>query len=462
MKKLLKKFLGETSLVILTWHRLKAFVAAVLYRFPARSLTVIGITGTDGKTTTVAMTAHILTAVGKKTGALSTAFFQVGNDIRWNPTQKTSPSPFIVQKFLRELVRAGCTHAVIECSSHGLLQGRMNWTWPMVGAITNIAEEHLDYHKTMDAYIDAKALLFKMLRKKYGVKVLNADDRTYTKYLDIKTPWTIHCSSRRDFTQGASQSQCGLWMTDQQAVSTEISGTLRGNINDEACRVTVPMAGLYNLQNALTAIACVHAVNISLQDATDALRTFTGVSGRMERIDIGQDFSVFIDFTVTPQAYEATLKTLRASMQSDRRLLVLTGSCGDRMREKRPIVGRICAENADVIVVTNEDPYTENPETIIDDVLSGMPTSLQIYRGKDAVPRGQHSLRKTCVRISDRREAIRFMLREASEGDVVLFCGKGADITMMTASGQIPWVEREIVTEELRSLPSVQRSRVQP
>lgn len=455
MKKLIKKIIGETSIALLFWHRFKAFVATLRYGFPAHSLTVIGITGTDGKTTTVAMTAHTLNAVGKKTGALSTAFFQVGNDIRWNPTQKTSPSPFVVQKFLRELVRSGCTHAVVECSSHGLLQGRMNYTWPMVGAITNIAEEHLDYHKTMDAYMDAKGLLFRMLRKKYGVKILNADDRSYARYLEIKTPWTIHCSSRRDFTQESGASKCGLWMTDQKATPTEISGVLHGNINHEACSVSIPMAGLYNLQNALTAIACVHAVNVSLDNAVEALRTFRGVSGRMERIDAGQSFSAFIDFTVTPQAYEATLRTLRSSMQSGNRLLVLTGSCGDRMREKRPIVGRICAELADVTVVTNEDPYTEDPEKIIDEVLSGIPSTVKIYRGQNAVPCDEQPLQKVCVRISDRREAIRFILREASTGDIVLFCGKGADITMMTASGQVPWVEREIVTEELRSLPSV-------
>jgi UDP-N-acetylmuramoyl-L-alanyl-D-glutamate--2,6-diaminopimelate ligase len=324
----------------------------------------------------------------------------------------------------------------------------------MVGAITNIAEEHLDYHKTMDAYIDAKALLFRMLRKKYGVKVLNADDRSYARFMQIETPWTIHCSSRRDFTQESSHTTCGLWMTDQTARPTEISGVLHGTINHERCLVTLPIAGMYNLQNALTAIACAHAVNVSLEDAVDTLKKFHGVSGRMERINAGQNFSVFIDFTVTPQAYEATLKTLRSSLQSDHRLLVLTGSCGDRMREKRPIVGKLCAENADVMVVTNEDPYTEDPERIIDDVIAGVPETTTILRGRDSVPSQSVPLRKTCVRISDRREAIAFILQEARAGDIVLFCGKGADITMMTKEGQIPWIERDIVKEELRKLPT--------
>lgn len=456
MKKFIKSFIGDTSLVILSWHRCKAFIAALRYGFPARFLTVIGITGTDGKTTTVAMTAHILNVCEYKTGALSTAFFQVGHEIRWNATQKTSPSPFIIQRFLRELVKAGCTHAVIECSSHGLLQGRVNYTWPMVGAVTNIAEEHLDYHKTMEAYIDAKGLLFRMLRKKSGVKALNADDRSYGQFLKIQTPWTIHCSSRRSFDQPTQQTECGLWMTNQTSTTEKISAVLHGNINQESLEVALPMSGTYNLKNALTAIACAHAVNVPLESAVQALMTFQGVSGRMERITAGQDFSVFIDFTVTPQSYKTTLESLRATLSDGQRLLVLTGSCGDRMREKRPVVGAICAELADVVVITNEDPYTEDPEKIIDEVLAGIPPSMRIYDGTDSVQVGESPLQKACIRISDRRSAIAFILREARTGDVVLLCGKGSDVTMMTADGQIPWVERDIVRKELGAMPTTQ------
>lgn len=458
MKKLLKKFLGETGIVILSWHRFKALVATIIYSFPARSLTVIGITGTDGKTTTVAMTAHILNAVGKKTGALSTAFFQVGNDIRWNPTQKTSPSPFIIQKLLRELVQAGCTHAVIECSSHGLLQGRVNYTWPVVGAITNISEEHLDYHKTMDAYMDAKGLLFKMLRKNSGVKVLNRDDRSYERMRSIPSKSTIHCSAKGNSIDINPKRDSYLLLKNPKVETGSITGEIYDTKSAKSHTLQIPMFGEYNLQNALIAIACTYSLGVSLESSVRSLQSFRGVSGRMESINEGQNFSVFLDFTVTPQAYETTLHTLKKSLRDGKKLLVLTGSCGDRMKEKRPIVGSICEKYADIVVVTNEDPYTEDPEKIIDDVVRGISTSVPIYKTAQEFQKPQNQ--KACIRISDRREAIKFILRQAEAGDTVLFCGKGADITMMTAKGQIPWVEREIVSEELRGMMSPRENRI--
>ena len=176
-------------------------------------------------------------------------------------------------------------------------------------------------------------------------------------------------------------------------------------------------------------------MNIMLSDAVRALRTFKGIPGRMERVSGSHEFSVFIDFTVTPQSYESTLSTLRPTLASGARLLVLTGSCGDRMKEKRPLVGNIVSRYADVMVVTNEDPYTEDPEKIIDEVWEGI----------------DHTKTKA-HRIFDRRKAIRFLLGQAKKSDIVLLCGKGSDTTMWTKLGQIPWNEREIVQEELRSL----------
>lgn len=432
----LKRLIPHESPIRLWWHRSKAFVAALRYGFPAKQLTVIGITGTDGKTTTVGMVAHILHENGYKVGALSTAFFRINDRVEWNATQKTSPSPFIVQRFLRELVEAGCTHAVLEYSSHGLVQGRTLFTYPLIAGITNISEEHLDYHGTMEEYIRAKGLLFKMITKN-GCKVLNAADRTYDAYMKIPTDWTISYSSKKPLEMQTNDDECTLIASDISTTSNGLNALVDVRTPDSGIptyqyTLSLIVHGTFNIDNALCAIGCTHAAGLSEEQCINALRTFTGIPGRMERIDAGQNFSVYVDFTVTPQSYEATLSTLKASLGAGKRLLVLTGSCGDRMKEKRPTIGKIVSNYADVMVVTNEDPYTEDPEKIIDEVWAGVDQS-----------------KTEAHRIFDRRKAIEFLLGEAKSGDIVILCGKGSDTTMWVKDGQIPWNEREIAREIL-------------
>jgi len=422
---ILKKAVPQRQPLRLVWHHAKAFLAALLNGFPARKLTIIAITGTDGKTTTVGMTAHILVSAGIKMGALSTAFLQIKKKTEWNATQKTSPSPFLIQKFLRSLVMQGCTHAVLEASSHGLVQGRLNYTWPMVGAITNTTHEHLDYHGSMEQYRKDKGILFSLLRDN-GTKVLNRDDDSYDLYQDRNPKKTLTTSVRQDADFGISE-----------IVETPngIRGVLCCRERSTLLPLQLKILGSFNLENALCAIACAQAVGVPVEQATKALENFSGVPGRLERLDEGQEFSVYADFTVTPAAYEKTLTTLRATLQPGKRLLVLTGSCGDRMREKRPLVGKICSQLADIVVVTNEDPYTEDPQKIIDEVWTGIDQS-------------------TCKarKIFDRREAMRFLFETAEPGDAVILCAKGSDTTMMTAEGQIPWDERAIAREVLREI----------
>lgn len=418
----LKKAVPQRSPLRLWWHHSKALIAALRYGFPARSLTVIGVTGTDGKTTTVGMIAHILQNAGIRAGALSTAFLQIGAQRSENATQKTSPSPFLIQKFLRRLVREGCTHAVLEVSSHGLVQGRLSYTWPLVAAVTNVTPEHLDYHGTMEQYRRDKGLLFSMLRSN-GTKVLNYEDESLPLYQAIGAGRTITYGQR----EGAD-----LRITDLRTTTSGSAAALQWQAHSS--QLLLPIPGSFNLENACCAVACSQAVGVSVPTAVRALASFTGIAGRMERIDEGQSFSVFVDFTVTPAAYEKTLKTLRSMLPAGRRILVLTGSCGDRMREKRPIVGHLCSMLAEVVVVTNEDPYTENPQAIIDEVWAGI----------DQTKTEAH-------RIFDRREAMAFLFSRAQPGDAVILCAKGSDTTMMTASGQIPWNERAIARELLRA-----------
>ncbi|MBI2524016.1 hypothetical protein HYW11_02260, partial [Candidatus Peregrinibacteria bacterium] len=277
MLSLLRTFFSPRNPLRLTWHRNKALVAAVLYGFPARKLTVIGITGTDGKTTTVGMVAHILHSAEKRVGALSTACFTIDGSIEWNQTQKTSPSPFTIQRFLRRLVAEGCTHVVIEYSSHGLVQGRTLCTWPSVAAITNTSPEHLDYHGTMEQYRKDKGKLFRMLRGR-GTKILNRDDETYDQHLSFPSERTLSYS-----------------LSDPVA-----------------SQISLRIPGKFNIENALCAIACAEAIGIPHQQSLAALRTFTGIPGRMERIDERQPFAVYVDYAHEKQSITAVLSTGRA------------------------------------------------------------------------------------------------------------------------------------------------------
>lgn len=425
----LKKAIPETHPLRLLFHRSKAFMAALRYGFPARRLYVVGITGTDGKTTTVGMLAHVLQKSGRETAALSTAFFQTGADVRWNATQKTSPGPFAIQKFLRGAVKAGCTHAVLEYSSHGLLQGRTWFTWPKVAAITNLSEEHLDYHGTMEEYLKAKKILFRMLRGK-GTKVLNGDDRSYKDLIDVRSFRTVVTTASPKHGAIMVGTATLLWLDQEEG--KDLVHVESGHKETERHPLSLQIPGGFNRMNALTAMGCAIGCGVSPADALEALATFPGIPGRMERIDEGQPFKVYVDFTVTPQSYESTLSALKAECQG--RLLVLAGSCGDRMKEKRPLVGKIVSEYADVAVIANEDPYTEDPRAIIDEVWAGM----------------DHS-KVQGHRIFDRKEAIAFLLKEAKPGDTVVFCGKGSDTTMWLKEGKVPWNERQIVRDLLKN-----------
>lgn len=421
----LKNLIPQRSPLRLFWHRSKAFSAALINGFPSRKLTILAITGTDGKTTTVGMLAHILSMNGKKTGALSTAFLRIGSEMTWNTTQKTSPSPFLIQRFLKRLVTEGCTHAVLEVSSHGLVQSRLKYTWPTIAGLTNITPEHLDYHGTLEQYRKDKGLLFALLPLT-GTAVLNADDPS--------APLLTSLTSARIVRFGSRKGHADYWLSDI-SVQNGITRALLHTPDTHTHILSLSIPGMFNLENALCAIACAAAEGVGVESAVTALKSFKGVPGRFERIDAGQAFSVFVDFTVTPAAYEKTLQALRAMLPQGKRILVLTGSCGDRMKEKRPLVGAICSRLADIVAVTNEDPYTEDPQKIIDEVWAGIDQS-----ACDA------------HKISDRKEAIQLLFSLAQPGDAVILCAKGSDTTMMTAQGQVPWNEREIARAMLKEM----------
>lgn len=416
----IQQYIGQRSIVRLAWHWSKAFVAAVRYGFPARKLTVIGVTGTDGKTTTVGMVAHILTHSGVKVVAASTAYTQVANDFRENTTHLTSISPFTLQKLLREGVQKGCTHAVIEMSSHGLVQGRVAYTFPKVSCITNISLEHLDYHKSMEQYMKDKGKIFRMLRGK-GTKILNAADTSLTTYQKIPSQQTVTYSSS------------GVANLSAKNLSATVNSCSAMLSTGDTLMLHIP--GIFNINNALCALAATEACGIAISKGVKALETFRGMPGRMERIDEGQPFALYVDFSVSPQAYEMALKTLRQIVTDKGRVMVLCSSCGNRMREKRPEIGRICSMLADVVVVTEDETYGEDPHIAFNEVWKGVnPNACEAHK------------------IFDRREAITYLCANAKAGDAVVLCGMGPFSTMNKLEGQVEWDERKVARDVLRTL----------
>lgn len=429
----LKNALPDRHPIRLGWHWLKALIAAVINGFPARRLTVIGITGTDGKTTTVAMTAHILHEAGIPVGAVSTSFFRIKEKIEENPTHKTSISPFAFQKFLRRCVHEKCTHAVTEISSHGLVQHRNDFLWPAVAAITNISPEHLDYHGTMEQYKRDKAILFRMLGGR-GTKILNRDDESFETY--VKTP-----STNTGTFSAAGERDADLRAVTVSGAATAVEATVVHRERTDHTQkesqhhLALRIPGAHNVENALCAMGCALSAGIAVESACKALADFPGVPGRMESIDEGQAFSVYVDFTVSPAAYRKTLSSIRASLAPGKRLLVLTGSCGNRMPEKRPLIGKIVSEMADVMVISEDETVTEDPHKVIDEVWAGIDQTMT-----------------EAHKIFDRREGIQFLFRNAQFGDAVALCGMGACTTMQTREGLRPWDEREVAKELLRSM----------
>ena len=291
----LRRLIPERHPLRLLWHRSRGQLAAAWYAWPSRKIRSIAITGTDGKTTTVAMTAHVLRKTGKSVGAVSSTFFQI-NDRQWsNPTHKTSLDPFIFQKFLKQCLDAGCEFVVVEASSHGLVQGRLGPFQPEVAAITNTSLEHLDYHGTMEQYRSDKGILFKMLGGK-GTKVLNASDATHPLYMQIPSTHTL------SYTSSAHQGTADF--SASEIVTTPTQTSARIHWNNSQAHLELPIPGAFNIENALCAIACVAAIGVSADQSVNALQTFQGVPGRLERIAEGQPFHVFVDFTVSPLAYE--------------------------------------------------------------------------------------------------------------------------------------------------------------
>ncbi len=416
----MKRFLSQLTprLVKNYYHLANAVLASIWYGSPARRLQVIGVTGTNGKTTTTQFITRILERAGKKVAMASTINFQIGEKHWVNASKFTTPSPWRLQQFLREAVASGCQYAVLETSSHALDQNRV-WGIPYaIAVMTNVTREHLDYHETMARYREAKCKLFRRAKQ----TVVN---------LDMEDP-EFFCApaEKPSLLYSVKDHAAHLFASD---ISLDFKGT---EFIVDGTHFYLRLPGLFNIENALASLGVARLLDIDFAVAKEALESVTGVPGRMELVPNHIDADIIIDYAVTPDAFEKLYASILPLKIPGSKIIHLFGACGERDRGKRPQMGEIASSYADIIILTNEDPYYEDPEQIIDDIEQG------VGKKKD----------KTYFRIFDRRTAIAKALALAEIGDIVLITGKGAEETIAFRDRMIPWHEREVIEEELKKL----------
>lgn len=380
------------------------------YGHPSRQLTMLGVTGTNGKTTVTYLLRHILQRTGMKTGLIGTVQNIVGEQTL--PAQRTTPDALQIQQLLSAMTKNGCSHAVMEVSSHALDQHRAEGIDFAVGIFTNLTEDHLDYHGTMGCYCDAKAKLFQMSR----MGVCNADD-----------PWTerLLAGASCPSVYYGIHNPAEVWSEDIFLHSRSVDFTVCTARTRTPVHLGVP--GRFSVYNALGAIAACGELGIPPEECAAALATFPGVAGRMEVVPTpGKPYTLLIDYAHTPDALENVLKTVRGFAQN--RVIAVFGCGGDREREKRPLMGHIAGKLADLTIITSDNPRTEEPMAIIRDILPGIAGAEDKY-----------------IVEPDRRGAIALAMGRAAAGDVIVLCGKGHETYQEIGDKTIPMDEREIV-----------------
>lgn len=444
----------------------QALVAHAFWGYPGRKLRVVGVTGTDGKTTTVHLISTALESAGYTVGAVSTIRYQVGTRTWTNTSKVTTPGPWRLAKLLAHMVRAGCHYVVLECSSQRLDQNGL-WGIPFdVAVVTNITREHFDYHADFADYVGAKLRLFQSLR--HPAKILpfreGLDRGGRIPTVNVVNLDDAHCAAMRaepaekkygfSLEQGARSVEhgdvtvvtaCSIPSRNSQlpAYNSQLYSVRAGG---REALLPLKLPGVFNLQNALAAIAVGVSQGIELARITRALQEIERIPGRMDDVDKGQPFTVLVDYAVTPAAFEALYAELSTRKTQNSKIMHVFGAAGERDRGKRPLLGEIAGRNADLVILTDEDPFNEDPEQILDDIEHGLRVQ-DAYRESRVL--GSES---RYFRIRDRRRAIREALCRARPGDVVLVTGKGAEVTMAVGSERIPWNDRRVIEEELAVL----------
>ena len=388
---------------------------------PSERLHVIGITGTDGKTTTAFLANEVLRAGGRRPGLIGTVAVLVGDHMRPNPNRNTTPEALELQQLLAQMLAAGNDSVVMEATSHGLAQSRVRNARFAVGVLTNLTSEHLEFHGSLDNYRAAKAMLFAEAR----TSILNADDPSYAYFHERARDRVVTYAIETDADLRASN-------LDPRGDGT----TFRLTAPAWSGEVRVPIPGWFNVQNALAALALAHVEGVALDVAAEAIARSPGVPGRMETVDEGQPFTVVVDYAHTADSMGKVLRVLRPLASS--RLIVVFGSAGERDATKRAPMGRVAAELADVVIVTDEDPRLEDPRDINEQIADG---------ARAAGARDGENL----FVIDDRSAAIQQAVGLARAGDVVLLAGKGHEQTIIYGAEGRHWDEKEEARRALRA-----------
>ncbi|HEX9437029.1 MAG TPA: UDP-N-acetylmuramoyl-L-alanyl-D-glutamate--2,6-diaminopimelate ligase [Candidatus Limnocylindria bacterium] len=408
-----------------------ADLAAEFYDHPTRRLKIVGVTGTDGKTTTVHLVSDVLEAAGERTGFATTVDFKVLDHVWPNETRQTTQEAVEVQEFFAELAVAGATWGILEATSHALGLKKLRGCEVDVAVFTNLSPEHLDLHGTVQSYLEAKAILFEELLRgsDKGVAktaVLNADDPRHT-YLATRA------QPARVVTYGID----ALADVQAEVLAADASGS-RFTIEAFGARteLDLPLVGRFNVHNALAACAAGIAAGATLEQARTALARAKPVAGRMERVAGDQPFSVIVDYAHTPASLEKVLSLLRPLTEG--RLIAVFGSAGERDREKRPKMAEVAARLADLFVITQEDPRLEDPSGILREIEAGA-TAAGKRRGADYLV------------VEDRAEAIAAAIDRARPGDTVVLCGKGHEASIIVGEEKLPWDEVGAARDALRA-----------
>jgi len=422
---------GADLLVLPDTRRGLAQLAAAFHGYPAKRLKVIGVTGTDGKTSLCHLLAHVFNTAGHSAGLISTVECRVGDELLPDTGRFTTPEATAVQAMLAQMAGAGCEWAVIEATSHGLALHRVDECQYDIAVLTNLSRDHIDFHGTDEDYRAAKARLFQMLDEAADkglpkTAVLNADDPSAA-FFGSQT------KARALTYATAAGADVRATSIAADAHGADVSADVKGHRLD----LRVPRPGPFNVHNALAALATADAAGLDLDAAARAIETWPGAPGRMEVIDEGQPFTALVDFAHAPASLRAVLEHLRATVGG--RIIAVFGCIGERDRERRPGMAAVAAELADYSIITDDNPYTEDRDAIIADVAAAM---------RAAGKREGHDF----AVVPDRREAIAQALAMAVDEDAVLLAGKGHERTVNLAAAQYECHDPTVVRAALRSI----------
>ena len=420
MKNILRKILPEG--IINFYHKCQAVAANIWYGYPSRQMTVIGVTGTNGKTTTCYMISKIFDESGNKNAMIGTVFYKIGDKFIRNNSKMTTLNPFVLQKFLKDAVNKNCRFVIIETSSHAISQYRIWGINYQTLVWTNLTHDHLDYHKNFKNYLNAKLKLFKNNPTARGI--VNADDKyaedvkkvtggqliTYS----LENHGMVNARKIKNFDNGSN------FVIDWLGSQVEAKINLVGN---------------FNIANAIAAFCVGLSYNISPRTIVAALENIKTIPGRMERLDFGQDYEIIVDYAHAPDGLQKVFEAVKPTVRG--RLIHVAGCTGDRDKTKRPLMGALSGKFADISIVTDEDPGSEKPEDIIESVAAGVP--------RGATIKNQKILGKNFFKILNRSEAIRLALDNAQKGDVVLITGKGHEQVMKIGDKLVPYSDQEVV-----------------